>query len=185
MSANINSIRRRAQDLEAALKGAAPAQAPQKTPIDTGAELHVKGLRELVGEKLKSIKEIEKPAVEPTSSSETKKTTISFLNKVVCVKYIGINGAEEDEIVLETTHWLIAAIMNLFAKIFPSCVQGAAKFSIDDQTHFVRRALIQEKLHIQINRHEFKDEPKANTLLLKVLSFNHFQSEDVQAQTKD
>jgi hypothetical protein len=177
MSGSINLIQQRKQDLENAFT----AQAPQKPPIDTGSELHVKGLREIVGEKLKSRKELEKPAGNE-ASTETKQATISLQNKVVSIKYIGTNGTDvEDEITLNTTHWFIAAIMNLFAKIFPRCVQGAAKFLINDKTCYVRRTLIQEKLHIAVKRGEFTEEPQANTLKLKVLSFEHFTSEDPQA----
>jgi hypothetical protein len=170
MTSSINSVSQRKLDLATA----ATAQAPQKPAIDPGAELHVKGLRELVAEK---ISEKQPPSAQETPKE--KQTKISLKDKVVCIQFIGVNGTGiEDEIELKTTHWVIAAIMNLFAKIFPCCVQGAAKFSFDNQTCYVRKAVIQEKIHMQIQRHEFKNDPQANTLKLKVLSSAHFQSEE-------
>ena len=154
---------------------AAQAQQTPKAPIQTGANMEQ--LKKVIGEKLgapvqSSVQSAAAVAAHANNGSNNGNVQISLNKKVVKIDYIK-EGAEAQTVQLKTINGFIAAIMNLFAKFFPSC--QAVQLKIDTATVYVKGSLIQANFP-NVQKGAFNKDGTTNKAALATSARAHFNS---------
>lgn len=161
---------------------AKPEQAPKAALVLDGVDVaaRIKQYESLLGKKPFALFNIVQNV--PNNIKDAGKVTIRLTQqKNLLVEHIKNNAMDRTTsgIFFSTTHPILATIMNLFAYLFPCCVQGCAEFGVTnngkEETCYVRRAYLQDALlKADIPRHAFNATPAENTELLKQAALKHF-----------